>query len=189
MASHLCSSSVRLSEALARRVPADPACGIRSSRPRVSRSGSTTAVGSTRSPAATLQPDLRPGVRVRLPHDEVAADRIPLAAQVTGDDSRRNVCAAHERDECRSVMAAEAASGVEKKIVHRVVTQQRRRQRVHEAAGAEELEHRVDEFAIRADAWPASSRASCNERGFRPGGNWVSTSLANFDRGCVARVS
>ncbi len=69
-------------------------------------------------PATSLQPDLCPRVRIRLPHDEVVADRIPLAAQIAGDDARRDARAPHQCDERRSIVTAETAPGVEQKIVH-----------------------------------------------------------------------
>ena len=41
-------------------------------------------------PAASLEPHLRPGVRIGLAHLEELPDRVPLAAEVAGDHARRH---------------------------------------------------------------------------------------------------
>ena len=60
-------------------------------------------------PALAVQPHLGPGVRLRLAHEQVAADRIPFAAEITGDDARRHAGGAHHRGVGRSEVAAEPA--------------------------------------------------------------------------------
>ena len=68
-------------------------------------------------PAAIRLPHFDPGMGVGTPHQEVTADGVPLTALVAGHDARRHAPCAHEHGECRGEMAAEAAPGVEQKVI------------------------------------------------------------------------
>ncbi len=46
-------------------------------------------------PAAAFQPDFRPRMGIRLTHQEVVADRIPLPAEIAGHHARRDARGAH----------------------------------------------------------------------------------------------
>ena len=94
-------------------------------------------------PAAALDPDLGPRVRVALPHDQVAAQGIELAALVAGDDPGRHAGRAHHQRERRGVVLAEAATGLEQELVHRVFRELRRVERVDERLLAKHRQHRL----------------------------------------------
>ncbi len=118
-------------------------------------------------PATLVEPHFCPRVRVGLPDEVVLANGIPLAALVPRDHPRGNAGRAHHRDERRSVVAAEPALRVENEVVDRIQVQQRRCQRVFEAALAEQVEHRSDVLLIgrardRASPSPARSSAGCD---------------------------
>ncbi len=71
-------------------------------------------------------------MRVALAHDQVVAEGIELAALVAGDDACGNTGSAHEHREGGRVVLAESAARFEQELVHRIVVQQRRGQRVDE---------------------------------------------------------
>ena len=105
------------------------------------RSGATAAVGSIAHPASTFEPDFGPGVRIRLPHDQIAADRVVLAALIAGDDARGNARGAHHHRERRREVLAEAAPRVEQEVVDRIRVEPRRLERVEELFVAKLVEH------------------------------------------------
>ena len=139
--------------------------------PRSMRSGATAAGRIDAPPAGARQPDLGPGVGMRLAHDQVAADRIPVAALVAGDDARRDPGRAHQRRECRGVVPAESLARVEQEIVDRIAREARRRQRVVELLLAEQLEHRLHVGGVARRPRARMRRASSTVRGLRPGGS------------------
>ncbi len=103
-------------------------------------------------PTAALEPDFRPGMRVGLTHREVAATRVPFAAQIACDHVRRHTARTHQGYEGRREVLAESAAGREKKLIHRVAAEAGRRQRVLESSRAQELQHRRDECAVGSGA-------------------------------------
>ena len=103
-------------------------------------------------PAAALEPDLRPGVRVRLADEQIAADRVVLAALIAGDDARRNAGGARQHRERRGEVLAEAAARVEQEVVDGVELQPRRLERVEVFLVAKLGEHRCDERLVAAGA-------------------------------------
>ncbi len=88
-------------------------------------------------PAAAAQEDLGPGVRVGLAHRDDPVHRIDVAALVARDDARRNARRAHQEHECRGEVLAEAGARVEQEVVHRMLAEQRRLERVGEPAAAQ----------------------------------------------------
>ena len=128
-------------------------------------------------PALAFEPDLGPGMRLGLPHDEVAADRIPFAAEVTGDDARRHARRAHHRGVGRGEVAAEATLRIEQRRVHRIDAGDARLERVFETAGCETSRARRARTRrrcprARASRAPAPACADCDRRaaGSRSGG-------------------
>ena len=99
-------------------------------------------------PPGIRQPDLGPGMRMRLAQNQVAADWIPVATLVAGDDPRRNAGGAHHHREGRREMPAESLACVEQEIVDRVALETRRCQCVVKLLVAEHREHGAREFAV-----------------------------------------
>jgi hypothetical protein len=85
---------------------------------------------------------------MRLAHQVVAADRVPLATLVAGDHVRGHAAGAHQQRERRGVVAAEAGARVEQELVDRLGAEALRRERVGVAAIAQVREHRGDEGAL-----------------------------------------
>ena len=112
--------------------------------PRVRRSGATTAVGSTRVQPRPCEPHLRPRVGVGLTHLDELTDRIPLPAEVTGYDARGHIGGAHEHDEGRGVVAAEALARAEQELIDGISPEGLRLERIHEAATAQVAQYRGD---------------------------------------------
>jgi hypothetical protein len=110
-------------------------------------------------PALAGEPDFGPGVGIGLAHDEVAIDRVELAALIAGDHPRRNAGGAHQEDEGRRVVLAEAAARLEEEFVDRVRAEQRRQQGVVEVLVAKEGAARPRRFAPAAGASTRSASA------------------------------
>jgi hypothetical protein len=112
-------------------------------------------------PATAVAPDFRPGVRVRLAHEQVTARVAPPAALVAGDDARGNAGRAHEEHERGRVVLAEALARVEQEFVDGIAAEQRRIQRVGEAR----VEHRQralhDGVVVRRFVAPLRGERTC----------------------------
>ena len=109
-------------------------------------------------PALTLQPHLRPGVRVGLAHQQVLSYRIPLAAQVAGDHARRYPGGAHEVGEGRGVVPAEPLTRAEQQVVDCVLPERLGLERVHEAAPGEVVQRCGHEGGISRGLRPQGQR-------------------------------
>src|SRR5690606_16699714 len=107
-------------------------------------------------PAAILEPDLRPRVRVGLPHDVEVAELVQLAAVIAGHDASRHAGRAwHDRERGR-VVRAEALAGLEQELVDGAYAEARRRQRVAERLPAKVVERGPNQrFAAEALRLPA----------------------------------
>src|SRR5690606_5924760 len=103
-------------------------------------------------PAAAFQPHFRPGVRIGLPHDEVAAERVEFAALIARHDARRRPRSAREHGERGGEVLAEATARVEEEVVDRVQLQSRRLQRVEELLFAKHREYGLDERRVARDS-------------------------------------
>ena len=68
-------------------------------------------------PALAVEPDLGPRVRIGLAHDQVFADRVPLAAEISRDDARRNARRAHHRRVRGSEVRAETHASMSNSVV------------------------------------------------------------------------
>ena len=104
----------------------------------------------------------------------VAADRIPFAAEIAGDDARRHARGAHQRGVGRREVAAEPALGIEQRGVHRIDAWWRRaraciRGRCRGTTRARRA--RIPRRCRCARGSPAPARSA---RGLRSGGSRVS---------------
>src|SRR5436190_4664235 len=93
-------------------------------------------------PTPSGLPELCPRVRRALAHDVVAVDGGQVRALVAGDDSRRHAGGAHDDDEGRGEVLAEAFLAVEPELVDAVASVVSRHERVDEALGTDVLQHR-----------------------------------------------
>ena len=150
----------------------------RSKMPRCRRSGATTAVGSMRVQPCAVEPDLGPGMRLGLPHDEVAADGIPFATEIAGDDARRHARGAHHAWRTRRRSGRRSRACVSNSVVS---TESMRGdaglERVFETVVAEPVEHGARVFGVAAGARAHLERqrarariAVGGQRGSRSGG-------------------
>src|SRR5712691_7729063 len=89
------------------------------------------------SPAVPGEPYFGPSVGVGLAHDHVAVHRIGVSALVTRHHAGGHSGGAHQKHETRGEVLAESLLGVEQELVHRVLAERGRLQRVLEAAAAE----------------------------------------------------
>jgi hypothetical protein len=64
-------------------------------------------------PAAPVDPDFIPGVRIALAQDPIIREAIERAALVAGDDARGYSGGAHQDGKRRGIVAAKSALGVE----------------------------------------------------------------------------
>jgi len=103
-------------------------------------------------PALALEPHLGPGMGIGLADVEVAAVAIPGAAQVAGHDARGHATGAHQCDKGRGIVAAKAFVRAEQQVVDRIEIEQRRLERVTEAATTQVIEHGVDVGGLAARA-------------------------------------
>ena len=124
-----------------------------------------------RAPARLRQPDLGPGVRVRLAHDQVAAERVPVAALVAGDDARRDPGRAHQGRECRGEVPAEALARVEEEIVDRIAREARAASACSRTPARGTGRARPARTRRRCRRARAVCRASSAVRGLRPRGS------------------
>jgi hypothetical protein len=65
-------------------------------------------------------------MRVRAPHQPVVAERIAIAADITGDHARGNPRGTHQHDERRAVVFAEPGLLFEQEFIDGMTPQQRR---------------------------------------------------------------
>ena len=77
---------------------------------------------------------------IGLADHHVAIDGVGFAALVAGDDACRDAGGAHQEDEGRGVVFAEAAARLEEKLIDGVLAKQRRLQRIYEGFPLEELQ-------------------------------------------------
>src|SRR6185295_9620935 len=91
-------------------------------------------------PAPSLEEYLGPGMRVRLAHGEDAVDGVEVTALVAHHHACRHASGAHQERERGSEVLAEAFLGLEKELVHRVLAEERRLERVLVASGAHEVD-------------------------------------------------
>ena len=113
--------------------------------------------------------DFRPGVGVGLAHGDDAVDRVELAPLVAGHDARRDAGRAHEDHERRREVLAEAGLGGEQELVDRVGAEQRRLERVHVPALAQERDRALQHLGIagRCRAPLRGERARARVAAFR----------------------
>ena len=103
-----------------------------SSTPCSTRLGSDRRRGIDAHPAAPFDPHLVPGMRIALPHYPIICESIESSALIAGHDTRRYARRAHQHGERRGIVFAEPAFGIEQKLIHGIVRELGRRQRVVE---------------------------------------------------------
>src|ERR1700761_9386438 len=96
--------------------------------------GSDCSGGIHANPTPIGNPDLTPGVCVRLTHQQVVTEVVPVATLIAGHHTRRNAGGAHEYRKSRRIVFAETFVRGKQEVVHRIATQWRRRQRARETA-------------------------------------------------------
>src|SRR5271156_242398 len=95
-------------------------------------------------PAASIDPNLVPGMRIALAQYPVVGVAIKSTALIAGDDAGGYARGAREDREGRGIVAAKAALRIEEKLIDGVLPQFRRRQRVEEILPSKQVEHRRD---------------------------------------------
>jgi hypothetical protein len=110
-------------------------------------------------PAPPIQPDLDPGVGLGLADEIPVAQRRPLAPLIAHHHSCRDTIDAHGQDESAGIVFAEAAPGLEQKLVRRVVPQGRRQQAVVVVTGSNVGQGTLDQHL----ATPAGGLPLCHQ--------------------------
>ncbi len=133
-------------------------------------------------PAPSFEPDFRPGVRIRLTDDQVAAHRVVFAALIAGDHARRDAGGTRQHRERGREVLAETAARVEQEIVDRIQFQPRRLERVEVFLVAKLGEHRCDECRVAPGALAHFARQR-DRALLRPAGSRVSTARIRWGKG------
>ena len=113
-------------------------------------------------PAPILQPDLAPGMRIGLAHNQVPAQRIHLATLITHHDARRNSGAAHHVGKRGGIVLAETLAGLEQEAVDRITAERGWLQRVVELLLIEHAHYGLDESRVRAGGGSHFLRQLCS---------------------------
>ena len=101
-----------------------------------------------RNPATPLQPNLYPGVGVKLMYQNIAPARIDLAALIARNNPRRYTRSAQNKGHGARVVFTEAAASIEEKLVVTVLPQWGRVERVKEWLLIEITKQRLHQLRI-----------------------------------------